>query len=61
MNMDGGTIAWAAMMSALVVAYVVGMKRDPSLNSTKLMKMAAIWVAIVVGAYLLVRTFTGMS
>ena len=61
MNMDGGTIAWAAMMSALVVAYVVGMKRDPSLNSTKLMKMAAIWVAIVLGAYLLVRAFTGMS
>ena len=61
MNMDGGTIAWAAMMSALVVAYVVGMKRDPSLNSTKLMKIAAIWVAIVVGAYLLVRTITGMS
>ena len=61
MNMDGGTIAWAAMMSALVVAYVVGMKRDPSANSTRLIKMAVIWVAIIVGAYLLVSALTGIS
>ncbi len=61
MNMDGGSIAWAAMMSALVVAYLVGMKRDPSLSGNKMLKAALIWVGIIGGAYLLVRALTGMS
>ena len=61
MNMDGGSIAWAAMMGALVVAYVVNMRRDPSLNGTRMVKIALIWAAIILGGWFLVRMFTGMS
>lgn len=61
MNMDGGNIAWAAMMSALVVAYVMNMRRDPSLNGTRMVKIALIWAAIILGGWFLVRAFTGMS
>ena len=61
MNMDGGSIAWAAMMGALVVAYVVNMRRDPSLNGTRMVKIALIWAAIILGGWFLVRMLTGMS
>ena len=61
MNIDGGSIAWAAMLSALVVAYLVNMRRDPSLSGTKMVKIALIWVGIIAGAYFLVRMFTGMN
>ena len=61
MNIDGGSIAWAAMLSALVVAYLVNMRRDPSLSGTKMVKIALIWGGIISGAYFLVRMFTGMS
>ena len=61
MNMDGGSIAWAAMMSALVIAFVINMRRDPSLDGTRLMKIALIWAAIIVGGWFLVRAITGMS
>ncbi len=61
MNWDGGTIAWAAMMSALVVAYVVNMRRDPSLNGTRMVKVALIWAAIILGGWFLVRVLTGMD
>jgi len=60
MNADGGTIAWAALMSALVVAYLWGMRRDSGLNSNRMIKIALIWVAIIGVAYILVRAFTGM-
>ena len=61
MNWDGGTIAWAVMMSALVLAYVMNMRRDPSLNGTRLVKIALIWVAIILGAWFLVRILTGLE
>ena len=61
MNMDGGSIAWAAMMSALVIAFVINMRRDPSLDGTRLMKIALIWAAIILGGWFLVRAITGMS
>ena len=47
MSMGGGQIAWAALMAALVVAYLVGMKRGDGLRSTEIIKMALIWVATV--------------
>jgi hypothetical protein len=60
MNADGGTIAWASLMAALVVAYIMGMKRDPTLNGNRMLKIALIWVGIIGGAYFLVRTISGM-
>ena len=59
--MDGGTIAWAALMSALVVAYLWNMRRDPGLEGPRMLKIALIWVAIIVGAFVLVRAVTGLS
>ena len=61
MNMGAGNVAWAAMMSALVVAYVINMRRDPSLNGTRMVKIALIWAAIILGGWFLVRAITGMS
>ena len=61
MNVGGGTIAWAALMSALAVAYLIGMKRDPELSGNRMLKIALIWVAIIGGGFLLVRAITGMS
>ena len=61
MNVGGGEIAWAALMAALVVAYMVGMKRDDGLRANQMVKMALIWVGIIGGAYFLVSWFTGMS
>ena len=61
MNMDGGTIAWAAMASALVVAYLMGMRRDPGLSGNRMLKIALIWVLIIGGGFLLVRALTGMN
>ena len=61
MSMGGGQIAWAALMAALVVAYLVGMKRGDGLRSTEIIKMALIWVAIIGGGYFLVSWLTGMS
>ena len=61
MNFGGGEIAWAALMAALVVAYMVGMKRDDGLRANQMVKMALIWVGIIGGAYFLVSWFTGMS
>lgn len=61
MNADGGTFAWAALMAALVVAYIVGLKRDPNLNGNRMVKTALIWVGVIGVAYFLVRAFTGMS
>lgn len=61
MSIGGGQIAWAALMAALVVAYLVGMKRGDGLRSTEIIKMALIWVAIIGGGYFLVSWLTGMS
>ena len=61
MSMGGGQIAWAALMAALVVAYLVGIKRGDGLRATEIIKMALIWVAIIGGGYFLVSWLTGMS
>lgn len=61
MTMGGGEIAWAAMMAALVVAYIIGMKRGDGLRANQMVKMALIWVGIIGVAYFLVRLLTGMS
>ena len=61
MSANGGTIAWAALMTALVVAYLWGMKRDSSINSSRMIKTALIWVAIIGVAYFLVRALTGID
>ena len=51
---------WAAVMSALVFVYLRGMRSD-GLNGSMMLKIALIWVAIILGAYLLVSWATGMS
>lgn len=61
MNAGLGEIAWVAMMAALVIAYVAGMKRDDGLRGNQIIKMALIWVAIIGGAYLIVSWVTGLS
>lgn len=61
MSIGGGEIAWAAMMAALVVAYMVGMKRDDGLRANQIIKMALIWVGIIGGAYFIVSWLTGMN
>ena len=56
-----GEIAWVAMMAALVIAYVAGMKRDDGLRGNQISKIALIWVAIIGGAYFIVSWVTGLS
>ena len=51
----------AVMMVALVVAYFINLRRDPSLSGTRTVKIALIWVGIILGGYILVRALTGMS
>ena len=61
MSMSGGSIAMAVMMAALVVAYLINLRRDPSLSGARTVKIALIWVGIILGGYMLVRALTGMS
>ena len=61
MSMSGGSIAMAVMMAALVVAYFINIRRDPSQSGTRTVKIALIWVGIILGGYILVRALTGMS
>ena len=58
--MNAGAWMWAAVMSALVFVYLRGMRSD-GLNGSMMLKIALIWVAIILGAYLLVSWATGMS
>ena len=61
MTFDGGMIAWAALMGALVVAYGLNMRRDPELDGRRMVKIALIWVAIILMGWFLVRILTGMD
>ena len=58
--MSGGGWVWAALMGALAIAYLTGMRRD-GMTGSKMLKIAAIWVAIILGAYILVSWLTGMD
>ncbi|GAB5350731.1 hypothetical protein [Qipengyuania sp. 483] len=61
MNLGAGEIAWAAMMAALVIAYLGGMNRADGLHKKQMLKMAMIWAAIITAAYFLVRLVTGIN
>ena len=56
-----GEIAWVAMMAALVLAYLVGMRRNDGLRVNQIIRMALIWVAIIGGAYFVVSWITGLQ
>ena len=58
--MSGGGWVWAALMGALAIAYLTGMRRD-GMTSGKMLSIAAIWVATILGAYIVVRWLTGME
>ena len=58
--MSGGGWVWAALMGALAIAYLTGMRRD-GMTGGKMLSIAAIWVAIILGAYIVVRCLTGME
>ena len=58
--MSGGGWVWAALMGALAIVYLTGMRRD-GMTGGKMLRIAAIWVAIILGAYILVRWLTGME
>ena len=58
--MSGGGWVWAALMGALAIAYLNGMRRD-GMTGSKMVKIAAIWVGIIFGAYILVSWLTGMD
>ncbi|WP_157799526.1 hypothetical protein [Qipengyuania seohaensis] len=58
--MIGGGWVWAALMGALAIAYLTGMRRD-GMTGGKMVRIALIWVAIIVVAYILVSWLTGMD
>ena len=58
--MSGGGWVWAALMGALAIAYLAGMRRD-GMTGSKMVKIASIWVGIILGAYILVSWLTGMD
>ncbi|SFP42895.1 hypothetical protein [Qipengyuania nanhaisediminis] len=58
--MSGGGWVWAALMGALAIAYLTGMRRD-GMTGSEMVKIAAIWVGIILGAYILVSWLTGMD
>ena len=61
MSFDGGTLAWAALMSALALAYLVNLARDPAHNGVRLLKAALAWVTIISVCWLAVRWLTGTT
>lgn len=61
MTMGGGELAWAAMMSALVVAYVIGLRRRDGLRANQIVKMALVWGGIIGIGYFIVSRLTGIN
>ncbi len=58
--MSVGAWMWAAVMAALIVVYLRGMRSD-GLTGSRMLKVALMWVAIILGAYVVVSWVTGMS
>ncbi|MXO50505.1 hypothetical protein GRI42_04205 [Erythrobacter gaetbuli] len=58
--MSIGAWMWAAVMAALAIVYLRGMRSD-GLTGNKMLKIALVWVAIILGAYVIVSWLTGMS
>ena len=58
--MSVGAWMWAAVMAALIVVYLRSMRSD-GLTGSKMLKVALMWVAIILGAYVVVSWVTGMS
>ena len=61
MSFDGGTLTWAALLSALAIAYLINLARNPVHDGVRLLKAAAIWAMIIVFGWLAVRWLTGMT
>lgn len=57
--MNGGELAWAAVMCALIVAYLGGF-RSYGLTGKKTLQMVIIWVGIIGGGYFLASWITGV-
>lgn len=58
--MSIGAWMWAAVMAALAIVYLRGMRSD-GLTGNKMLKIALVWVAIILGAYVIASWLTGMS
>lgn len=58
--MNWGYLAYAALMAALIVAYFQGV-RSYGMSFKRMALVAAIWVAIIGGGYLLVTWVSGTS
>lgn len=58
--MSGGLVAWAALMSALALIYLRGMKNS-GLSAKRMVLIALIWVAVIGGGYLVVTGLTGLQ
>ncbi len=58
--MSGGLVAWAALMSALALIYLRGMKNS-GLSAKRMVLIALIWVAVIGGGYLVVTALTGLQ
>ena len=58
--MSIGAWMWAAVMAALVAVYLRGM-RSEGLTGNKMLKIALVWVAIILGGYVIVSWLIGMS
>ena len=58
--MSIGVWMWAAVMAALAIVYLRGMRSD-GLTGNKMLKIALVWVAIILGGYVIVSWLTGMS
>ena len=58
--MSWGLIAYAAVICALVIAYLQGVK-SYGLSGKRMIGTALIWVGIIGGGYLLAETVVGSS
>ncbi len=57
--MNGGELAWAAAMCALIVAYLAGF-RSYGLSGRRTLQMVIAWIGIIGGGYFLVSWITGV-
>ena len=58
--MNWGYVAYAALMAALVVAYLQGV-RSYGLSAKRMVTIALIWVAIIGGGYLIAELILGST
>ena len=58
--MNWGYVAYVALMAALVIAYLQGV-RSYGLSFKRMAKIAAIWAVIIIGGYFIVSRVFGIN